>query len=159
MKNSVRRGARIISSNARRPTLSLRHLLRTIASHLGRAFPLIASVWPHRPVQRPNVQSSLQTQKILVLRGDGELLVIDAIDYEGTFWLAPQWIPGPEVGCERPRRLICLDNLLTVKVDGRHGADLELVTPLSKKFLDGREAMEGVSVINNPKIFRRVARD
>jgi hypothetical protein len=92
----------------------------------------------------------------LVLRDDGELLLFDALEYEGGLWLALEWIPGPEVGCERPRRLISLDNLLMVNADWRHGADLELVTPLSKNFLGGREAMEGVFVINNPDIFRRV---
>ena len=95
----------------------------------------------------------------MVLRDDGELLLFEALEYDGRFWLALEWIPGPDVGCERPRRLVSLDNLQTVNADGRHGADLEVVTPLSKSFLDGRETMEGVFQINNPNIFRHVHTD
>jgi hypothetical protein len=39
---------------------------------------------------------------------------------------AEQWIPGPELRCERPTRLICLDDLQVVEADSRHQADLEL---------------------------------
>jgi hypothetical protein len=31
----------------------------------------------------------MQTLKVMVLREDGELLILDAIEYEGKFWLAP----------------------------------------------------------------------
>jgi hypothetical protein len=96
---------------------------------------------------------------MLVLRDDGRLLIIDAIEYEGRLWLAPEWIPGPDVGCERPTLLICLDKFQVINTDGRNDADLELVTPLPKNFLDGRETMEGVCVIKKPEICRRIHRD
>jgi hypothetical protein len=99
---------------------------------------------------------TFEKRTILVLRDDGELFVADAIDYEGKLWLVPEWIPGPEIRCERPTRLICLDDLQVIEADSRYQADLELVRPLPKSFLDGREVMEGVSVINRPDIFRRL---
>ena len=112
--------------------------------------------WHRRFTGNTTAKNSFETQTILVLRDDGELFVADAIDYEGKLWLVPEWIPGPELRCERPTRLICLDDLQVVEADSRHQADLELVRPLPKSFLDGREVMEGVSVINRPDIFRRV---
>ena len=121
----------------------------------GPAFQLIASLSPRRSAQHSD-PPSLQTQNVLVLRDDSELLLFEALEYEGRLWFALEWIPGPDIGCERPKRLISLDNLLTVNADGRHGADLEVVTRLSNNFLEGREPMEGVSQVNNPDIFRRV---
>ena len=46
-----------------------------------------------------------------------------------------------------------------MNADPGRGADLELVVPLSKSFLDGQEEMEGISVIQNPDIFRPVYKD
>jgi hypothetical protein len=136
-----------------------RHSARTLASHLRSVLQKIVSASTRRSVQQSDAHSSLRRRKVLVLRDDGELLVIDAIEYDGKFWLAPEWIPGPEIGCEQPRLLICLDNFQVITTDGRNGAEWELVTPLAKNFLDGRETMEGISVIKKPDIFRRVDRD
>ena len=90
--------------------------------------------WHRRFTADTTAKNSFETQTILVLRDDGELFVADAIDYEGKLWLVPEWIPGPELRCERPTRLICLDALQVVEADARHQADLELVPSLAKKF-------------------------
>ena len=102
----------------------------------------------------------MKASKALIIReDDGALLVVDIIDYEGGLWLVPAWIPGPAKGTERPARIICVDDMKTSKPSPEYEVDLALRDPLSKAFLEGGVIKEGVSVIEQPDIFRRVDTD
>jgi hypothetical protein len=99
----------------------------------------------------------VKISKALIIReDDGALLVGDIIDYEGSLWLVPAWIPGPTKGSERPVRIICVDDMKTSKPSPEYKVDLALRDPLSKAFLEGRVIKQGVSVIEQPDIFRSV---
>jgi hypothetical protein len=104
--------------------------------------------------------SAEKTTKVLIIReDDGTLLVGDVIQYGERFWLVPAWIPGPTLGIERPARIICVDDMKTTKPPPQYKVDLALRDPLSQALLEGRETKQGVSVIEQPDIFRRVDTD
>ena len=42
---------------------------------------------------------------------DGAHCEVDAIDYEGAFWLVPEWLDNRAEGYSAPLRIICLDGL------------------------------------------------
>jgi hypothetical protein len=100
---------------------------------------------------------TLKISKALIIHeDDGALLVIDVIEYEGSLWLVPAWIPGPTLGTEQPARMICVDDMKTSKRSSEYKVDMALRDPLSRAFLEGRELRQGVSVIERPDLFRRV---
>ena len=104
--------------------------------------------------------SVVKVSKALVIReDDGAMLVGDVIEYERSLWLVPAWIPGPTLGTERPLRIMCVDDMKTSKPSPEYKVDLALRDPLSKAFLEGREVTQGISVIEQPHIFRHVDTD
>jgi hypothetical protein len=98
-----------------------------------------------------------KVSKVLIIReDDGALLVGDVIEYEGSLWLVPVWIPGRVEGTEQPARIICVDDMKTSKPSPEYKVDLALRDPLSQAFLEGRAVRQGVSVIEQPDIYRSV---
>lgn len=82
----------------------------------------------------------------------------DTIEYEGKFWLVPDWIYNTNEGWKRPERIICLAQLPHKKVapqDGIPEADFVLGYPIPITALDDRSLIplpDGAVVIDFPDI-------
>jgi hypothetical protein len=93
--------------------------------------------------------------KTVMLRDDGEPLIVDAIEYDGKWWIVPQWLQGPIEGTLRPVRIICLDNLELDRSGLGRRTDWTLETPLSRDVLEGRAISQVPLVIERPNIILR----
>ena len=47
---------------------------------------------------------------LVSMEGEG-LVYMDTIEYEGKFWLVPEWLDIQRAGWSRPARIVCLSSL------------------------------------------------
>ena len=68
---------------------------------------------------------------------DGTIYKCDTIEYQGAFWLVPEWLENPDAGVMIPARIICLDGLIHQTTPDNPGADFWLNTGIPKSVFDG----------------------
>jgi hypothetical protein len=68
--------------------------------------------------------------------GDGTMFLADTIEYEGKYWLVPQWLEAPAEGWKRPARIVSLAPLKHQK-STMPGIDFVLNVPIPKAVFDG----------------------
>jgi hypothetical protein len=61
----------------------------------------------------------------------------DAIEFEGKFWLVPNWLEDGFGSVKTPKRIICLSKL-DHSVSSLSYADFLVKVPIPKNVLDGR---------------------
>jgi len=84
---------------------------------------------------------------------DGLIYFVDTIEWQGKFWLVPEWLAGPKPRTEMPARLIGLDGLPVQKARPPYQADFELMVPLTRETLSG-DPTQGFVIIERPDIVR-----
>jgi hypothetical protein len=80
-----------------------------------------------------------ETCKTAVLfEGDaaGKIYQADTIEYEGKFWLVPEWIEDPDTQCSRPLRIVPLDLWPHQKTPALGGFVINV--PISRALFEGR---------------------
>lgn len=92
---------------------------------------------------------------------DGELFIADTIQYDGKWWIVPEWLQGPTAGTLCPARIVCLDGLTLNKPAAPYQdrVDWALETPLHRDVLEGRRVSQSPLVIDRPDIYLRVDTD
>jgi len=86
---------------------------------------------------------------------DGQLGLVDTIEYEGGFWLVLRWRAAPTAGYRMPVRIVRLDVLPYQKLGPPQPADFGLNVPIPKDVLDGTvpsNKVHGYVVIDHPPI-------
>jgi len=83
----------------------------------------------------------------------GHLLKCDTIEWQGKFWLVPEWIENHSTGKMRPVRIICLDSLphrvLPLGAPDHFALDI----PIPKCVFDGKIPQETpFEIVENPAI-------
>jgi hypothetical protein len=68
---------------------------------------------------------------------DDGLKTIDAIEYEGSFWLVPQWLEQPSSGLQKPMRIIRVDHIRR-EPWRQGGLDFVLESPVPSTLFDCR---------------------
>jgi len=82
-----------------------------------------------------------------------EIHTMDTIEYEGQFWLVPEWLSRQELEFEIPMRIVCLSTLPHQKSSG--AVNFVLNVPIPKAVLDGHvppELAGAYIVIERPDI-------
>jgi hypothetical protein len=101
------------------------------------------------------------SQPIKILRvgigsDNGEILKCDAIEFEGSLWLVPQWLDEPAKGVTKPRRIIRMGPLPHQKMSNpAYGLDYILNGYMPKAVLDGTAPPEQASpyeIVELPEI-------
>jgi hypothetical protein len=83
----------------------------------------------------------------------GKWYRIDTIEYQGKWWLVPEWLACKDKKWKRPKLLISLDSFEYSKNDSGHPADFLISGSITKGVLDGKAPPERhLEVINNPDI-------
>lgn len=62
---------------------------------------------------------------------------VDTIEYQGSFWLVPEWIDNPEQRWTMPARIICLDGLIHQRTSWESG-EFVLNGGIPKDVFDGQ---------------------
>jgi len=77
---------------------------------------------------------------MVAIEGEAAIYKMDAIEYQGKFWLVPTWLDSPDGKQSKPLRLILLDSLQHQRLDPSGGsrADFAVNNPIPKAVLDGR---------------------
>jgi hypothetical protein len=70
------------------------------------------------------------------------LVLGDAIQYQGKFWLVPEWLVSPDGQWRKPKRIISLENLehQDLRKLRLRPADLAINESIPKDVLDGKIA-------------------
>lgn len=83
---------------------------------------------------------------------DGEIVVMDVIEWMGAFWLVPTWLDHLQLGASRPERAIRLDVLPHHRLsDGRFALD----QPVPRSVLEGPIPLAraaGYEVVEQPGV-------
>ena len=76
-------------------------------------------------------------RKAALMVESGNIHGCDVIEFEGTFWLVPEWLDVPARGVTKPRRIV---SLAKVRYQRTPGADREFVVndPIPIAVLEGR---------------------
>jgi hypothetical protein len=90
---------------------------------------------------------------------DGSIFIADTIEYEGKWWIVPEWLAGPSAGTRCPARIISTDGLRLIPAAPQYQADFVLSVPLSRDVLEGRAIKQGLDVRTRPDITLRVDTD
>lgn len=88
---------------------------------------------------------------------DGMIVTMDTIEYEGKFWLVPQWLDDKIQILSRPARLIRLDSLPHVK-GGPPPHDFVLTDYIPKSVLDGtasQQIKDKYEILDQPQLVIR----
>src|ERR1700689_5529055 len=104
----------------------------------------------------------MTVRKTVVIRqDDGQLFMADTIEYDGKWWIVPEWLTGPPAGTLCPARIISVDaqHLSIPGPPYRDRADWVLETPLSRDILEGRRVSSNPLVIERPDIILRENQD
>lgn len=93
------------------------------------------------------------------VEGSGGVFHMDTIEYQGGFWLVPEWLKelGSNIGM--PARLIRLDSLPHQKTPGSPLGDFVLNNPLPKDVVDRHSPVKtgsGYEVIQYPDLQVRI---
>jgi hypothetical protein len=84
---------------------------------------------------------------------EGKIYRVDTIDYEGAFWLVPEWLDNPEEGWTMPARIICLDGLIHQETPPGAVFEFVLNTGIPKSVFDGQIPIgDKYVVIHRPNI-------
>lgn len=86
------------------------------------------------------------------------ICLMDVIEYEGGFWLVPEWLDYPALKATRPLRIVAMETLVHTRTEGRN-PEFVVEYPVPKYVFDGRIPPEEAGkyiVIENPDVaFRR----
>jgi hypothetical protein len=82
--------------------------------------------------------------KVIVGFEDGVIANCDAVEYRGTIWLVPKWLPFPNEGYGKPERMIRLDQFPhrwfdppTAGPPPFDGANFGINEPIPRALFDG----------------------
>jgi hypothetical protein len=91
------------------------------------------------------------------------LLRMDTIEFQGLFWLVPEWLEELNEGSIKPTRIICLAGLRyqDLRSDTESSDDFALNVPIPKSVLEGRVQGPDSAIYwvieSPPLIFRKPA--
>lgn len=68
----------------------------------------------------------------------GTIHQCDTIEYQGKFWLVPQWLEFPAEQVTKPLRIICVETLPHQKTLGSPFGDFALNAPISRAVFEGQ---------------------
>ena len=85
-------------------------------------------------------------------QADGVIYQVDTIEYQGKFWLVPEWLESLAEKYKTPSRIVQIDCLKHQRTIGSPMADFVLSLPISKAVFDGEETRTGYVVIDRPPI-------
>jgi len=97
----------------------------------------------------------LKIYKTMVYFSDdthGNIYKVDTIEYEGKYWLVPEWLESPQEGLTMPKRIILLETLQHQKNIGGAISDFVLNDGIPKAVFDGEQAGGIYIIIENPDI-------
>jgi hypothetical protein len=83
----------------------------------------------------------------------GIILKCDTIEFEGKYWLVPEWLENATTGKMQPLRIICLDLLPHQKTSL---VDFVLNDPIPKCVFDGEIPVEttlNFQIVESPQIW------
>ena len=86
----------------------------------------------------------------------GKILKCDTIEFEGKFWLVPEWLEKAAIGEMQPLRIICLDLLPHQKIQRGTPADFVLNDPIPKCVFDGEippQTTLNFRILESPEIW------
>ena len=90
---------------------------------------------------------------------DGALMNVDAIEWDGKLWLAPNWLDTPDGKWTMPTRIIRFDTLAHSDLRGKSAIDFVLQDSMPKELFGDRTPqppIAGFEYLELPNI--RVAR-
>ena len=98
---------------------------------------------------------------VVIAEADGKhaIYYADVIDYEGKFWLVPQWIDMPAQKSTTPLRIVSLETMKYHHLPGRK-PEFVVQNPVPRYVFDGQIPSEKAAeyiVIESPDI--RIPRD
>ena len=73
---------------------------------------------------------------------DGGLYKVDVIEFEGRFWLVPEWLDMPAQGVSMPRRIVSLETIPHQRIEGGN-PEFVVNDPVPKAVFEGRSQSEG----------------
>lgn len=80
--------------------------------------------------------------------------LMDVIEYEGGFWLVPEWLDNRSLKLTRPLRIISLATMVHHRMEGQNPEFL-VENPVPKYVFDGRvppEEADKYIVVENPDV-------
>jgi hypothetical protein len=84
---------------------------------------------------------------------ESKIYRVDTIEYEGMFWLVPEWNDFPEAGVTMPDRIICLDGLVHQETSPDAAVQFVLNNGIPRSVYDGQIPIgDKYVVIKNPDI-------
>jgi hypothetical protein len=93
---------------------------------------------------------------ILTVEGSNETSSVSVIEYDGKFWLVPQWLENRTAGWRKPERLIFLSDLahqILPESSSRGHFLVSAPVPTSVLYGPAQQAVDtGYRVIHRPEI-------
>lgn len=94
-------------------------------------------------------------QALVIIESNGDLVYVDAIEYEGGIWLVPNWLENISEKTSSPQRIIRMDTLAHQVMEPGHDHQFVVNTPIPEYMFDDqlpRKIDPIFEIIENPPL-------